>query len=74
MDRYMGIARIKSDRKEKEAEKKEIIRADIGENVVIIDDSTIYEIDGRCMKSKNNKNSRDNKNNRDNRNNRSNRR
>lgn len=33
----------------------EIAGADSGENIVIIDDSTIYEIDARCMNSKNNK-------------------
>lgn len=42
----------------------EIASADSGENIVIIDDSTIYEIDARCMNSKNNK-----KNNSDNRSN-----
>lgn len=42
----------------------EIASSDSGENIVIIDDSTIYEIDARCMNSKNNK-----KNNSDNRSN-----
>lgn len=36
----------------------EIAGADSGENIVIIDDSTIYEIDARCMNSKKNKNNK----------------
>lgn len=36
----------------------EIAGAGSGENIVIIDDSTIYEIDARCMNSKNSKNNR----------------
>ncbi len=36
----------------------EIASAGSDENIVVIDDSTIYEIDARCMNSKNTKNKR----------------
>lgn len=47
----------------------EIAGADSGENIVIIDDSTIYEIDARCMNSKNSRDNRKNINNKNNTNN-----
>lgn len=34
----------------------EIAGAESGENIVVIDDSTIYEIDAKCMNSKNSRN------------------
>lgn len=47
----------------------ELAGAESGENIVIIDDSTIYEIDARCMNSKNSKNNINNRNNGNRRNN-----